>query len=486
MPESSVHPLESILRLCAAAAPQPWYPSAYAKETNTTRDTLDPHLDQLRMVGLIRLTDWMPGLGQGYALTPTGEDILKSPRQLGRLAAGKWSPPAERNDKRLETTRSSPWERGEAVRNALLFPIPPIVTFSLMIINIVAFVLQTQVPQFRDLFVANPIGFLDNQWWRLLTTAFLHGGSLTWPWHLAMNMFALYSLGRVSEAIWGHGRFLAIYLVAAIGGSCLALLANPGGCIGASGAVCGIFGAWATWLFYNRQHLPPNLVRVWQMTFAINAILLIVISYVPGVSWAGHLGGAIAGLVSALCFLHFQPESGRPGWMQWAGVILVPVVGFGLLVRTMNTSPAWKELRELQERREMNQYLSRTNLLQDRVEKTYKNATVPLLAKPPSDRDPDQIIKVVDQLRQINVDLIDDLNLMHQRGSFATPFVERARELKLQALQAQIDFLESTARCLERGDQWTENDQLLLNRQGESLEESLRQWANHMKGESRN
>jgi DNA-binding IscR family transcriptional regulator len=88
MPESSVHPLESILRLCAAAAPEPWYPSAYAKETNTPRDTLDPYLDQLRMAGLVHLTDWVPGHGQGYALTPAGEDVLKDPRQLARLLAG--------------------------------------------------------------------------------------------------------------------------------------------------------------------------------------------------------------------------------------------------------------------------------------------------------------------------------------------------------------------------------------------------------------
>ena len=57
MPESSLNPLESILRLCAAKAPDPWYPSTYAKETGTPRDSLDPYLDQLRMAGLVRLTE---------------------------------------------------------------------------------------------------------------------------------------------------------------------------------------------------------------------------------------------------------------------------------------------------------------------------------------------------------------------------------------------------------------------------------------------
>ncbi len=345
MPESSVHPLESILRMCAAAAPGPWYPSTYAKETNTPRETLDPFLDQLRMAGLVRLTDWVAGHGQGYALTPAGEDVLKNPRQLARLAAGKWSPPKEERGNRQPATGSTPWERGEAVREALLYPLQPKVTFALMIINIVSFVFQIQSREYRDLLVADPTGFLKNQWWRLLTTTFLHAGSLGYPWHLAMNMYALYSLGRVTESIWGHWRFLAIYLVAAIGGTCLALITDPAGCIGASGAVCGIFAAWAGWLFYNRGHLPPPLFRAWQWNFLVNSVLLVLISLIPGVSWAGHLGGALAGLAVALCFVYFQSQAGWLHWFQWAGVILVPLVSFGFLVRTMNTSAAWREFR---------------------------------------------------------------------------------------------------------------------------------------------
>ncbi len=96
------NPLESILRLCAAKAPDPWYPSGYAKETGTPRDSLDPYLDQLRMAGLVRLTDWVSGHGQGYALTPAGEDVLKNPRQLAneaRLCAKLSSIPSSRSSR---------------------------------------------------------------------------------------------------------------------------------------------------------------------------------------------------------------------------------------------------------------------------------------------------------------------------------------------------------------------------------------------------
>src|SRR5207245_10465761 len=81
--------LETILRQCAEAAPSPWYPSEFARTKGIQRDDLDPHLDQLRMAGLIHLTDWVQGQGQGYALTPAGKQILQSPRELARLRSGE-------------------------------------------------------------------------------------------------------------------------------------------------------------------------------------------------------------------------------------------------------------------------------------------------------------------------------------------------------------------------------------------------------------
>src|SRR5919204_6537911 len=89
MPESAPHPLEEILQQCAAAEPEPWYPSVYAQATGISRDSLDPYLDRLRLGGLIRLTEWVQGRGQGYTLTSAGKEVLASPRELARLRAGK-------------------------------------------------------------------------------------------------------------------------------------------------------------------------------------------------------------------------------------------------------------------------------------------------------------------------------------------------------------------------------------------------------------
>jgi hypothetical protein len=84
-------------------------------------------------------------------------------------------------------------------------------------------------------------GVADGEYYRLVTAAFLHGGLL----HLALNMFALASLGPVLESALGRSRFLALYLLSALGGSTLSfLLAAPNTVgVGASGAIFGLFGA---------------------------------------------------------------------------------------------------------------------------------------------------------------------------------------------------------------------------------------------------
>lgn len=134
--------LEDILRLCESAAPNPWYPSAHARSTGKSRDRLDPLLNELRVAGLIRLTDWVPDNGQGYVLTPAGEDALNSTRALHKLRSGQV--PAidhpEEAPPRLEGRTGTPWARGEAVRDAMLGSFTPVVTIALLLLNITAFV----------------------------------------------------------------------------------------------------------------------------------------------------------------------------------------------------------------------------------------------------------------------------------------------------------------------------------------------------------
>jgi membrane associated rhomboid family serine protease len=485
MPESSVHPLESILRLCAAAAPNPWYPSAYAKETNTARDDLDPYLDQLRMAGLVHLTDWVPGLGQGYALTPAGEDVLKNPRQLARLLAGKWSLRVVRDDRPQPRSAPSPWERGEAVREALMHPSAPVVTFALVAINVVIFLLklgsENLYSQIFDWAVANPFALLQHQWWRLLTTAFLHANLM----HVGFNMYALYALGQNAERIWGHARYFLIYVIGALGCTCLALIIQPIPCIGASGAVCGIFAAEAVWAYYHREFLNPRIFSSWQRNFMINLVLLVFISFFPGVSWAGHLGGAIAGLIVALCFSYSQAQIGVKRWLGLAGVILVPVVSVAMLVRTMNISAEWARIRKKAESAVENvqsdseiqdfndNYLPQVRSAISENKKIETDLRVLLEMHPTRRNNVNLAIGVFDaNIQSLN----KTITLLRQRERFVTPLVEQARSAGLNYLQARLELSRLFKECLEKGDKWTEQDEERLRQQKENVENAENEW----------
>ena len=74
-------PLNAILRLCAGTAPNPWYPKLYCQETGVARDSLDVPLERLRLGGMIHLTEWVEGAGQGYAL---GRRLRVQPTQCTR------------------------------------------------------------------------------------------------------------------------------------------------------------------------------------------------------------------------------------------------------------------------------------------------------------------------------------------------------------------------------------------------------------------
>ncbi len=131
-----------------------------------------------------------------------------------------------------------------------------------------------QVPAFVD----------AGQWWRPLTAAFLHYGLL----HLALNMLALLVFGSELERALGRARFLTVYLVSVLGGAAsVQLFEVPFGQVaGASTAIYGLMGALGVVLVHRRRELRGLLTLL-----AVNLL----ISFLPGVSLAGHVGGLVAG-----------------------------------------------------------------------------------------------------------------------------------------------------------------------------------------------
>lgn len=196
----------------------------------------------------------------------------------------------------------------------------PVVTWTIIGLCVAAFVAQSAVPRFAALTVFRP-EFGAVQPWRFLTTAFLHGGLM----HLAFNMYALYLVGPTLELVLGRWRYVALYVISAVGGSVAVLLfASPHSAawvtatVGASGAVFGLFGALAVTL--RRLRRPSNQVLV---LIAINLALGFI---VPAVSWQAHLGGLLTGALLAAAYL-FAPRE-RRGLLAvaaTAGLLLVLV-----------------------------------------------------------------------------------------------------------------------------------------------------------------
>jgi membrane associated rhomboid family serine protease len=175
------------------------------------------------------------------------------------------------------------------------------VSLTIVGLNVVVFVLGLVLGE-RELQVrfANvagapgALGVADGQYYRLLTAAFLHAG----VFHILMNMFALAQLGPVLEAALGRLRFLALYVLAALGGSVLSYLLSPpfqfG--VGASGAIFGLFGA-----YYVVVRRLGGETRSILLLLAVN---LVITFSVPIIDWRAHLGGLVVGALVAAAFAY--------------------------------------------------------------------------------------------------------------------------------------------------------------------------------------
>jgi membrane associated rhomboid family serine protease len=363
MAELSTDLLEIVLKDVATAGAGPWYAADYAQATGVPRDRLDACLDRLRLSGLVRLTDWVQGRGQGYQLTPEGEHVLSNPRLLDRLREGRELPRrAEARSQAAPPTlreAGTTWDRGEAIRAALLNPPQPVITKTLLALNVLAFVVGIALASRQGLageylnfasqdqklaVLREDLGTLkfrdiaiNHEWWRLLSHCFVHLGLI----HLLMNMYVLYAIGSVVEAMWGHSRYLALYLISGLTGGAAQLIIDPRVSMGgASGALCGLLTSMGVWVWLNRPFLPPRLVSEWMRNIMTNVMLIAFISIVPGVSWAGHLGGGVGGVVVAVPLVYSRFGSGAQRWLGWAGVAAVPLVAVLLVQRSLPSGPA--------------------------------------------------------------------------------------------------------------------------------------------------
>jgi membrane associated rhomboid family serine protease len=163
-------------------------------------------------------------------------------------------------------------------------------------------------------------GVVTGEYYRLLTAAFLHAG----VFHLAMNMFALATLGPTLESALGRSRFLALYLLSALGGSTLSFLLSAQGQlgVGASGAIFGLFGAYYV--------VVRKLGGETRQIVTLLGINLVITFAVPIIDWRAHLGGLVTGALVAVA-LAYVPKGPRRTLLQAAACAAVLVVLVGLV-----------------------------------------------------------------------------------------------------------------------------------------------------------
>jgi membrane associated rhomboid family serine protease len=200
----------------------------------------------------------------------------------------------------------------------------PIVTWVLLGLNVLAFVLEGlpllgltgQGNEFVNRLVQ--VNFLvPDEPYRLLSAAFLHDGI----WHIGLNMLVLVLIGVQLEQVLGWARFLVLYLVSALGGGTMVYLfdAPNASVLGASGAIFGLFSAF--YLVARRLRADASGILV---TIGINLVLTVLI---PRVSLWGHLGGLITGVVVGLIYTRLPS---RPA--VWKAVQILAAIGVGVLL----------------------------------------------------------------------------------------------------------------------------------------------------------
>ena len=141
----------------------------------------------------------------------------------------------------------------------------------------------------------NPAIVMKNQWWRLFTALFLHIGIM----HIASNAIMIWYIGQYAEPIFGHLRFLLLYLASGVGGNLLSLAFGNDNSLGAgaSTALFGIMGAMAVVGFKNKE--SDLLSFLGRQALALAVINLLLDIFMPDVDILGHLGGLISGLLLA-------------------------------------------------------------------------------------------------------------------------------------------------------------------------------------------
>ena len=212
------------------------------------------------------------------------------------------------------------------------------VTFTLVALNVLLYLAEWVYPRTVDyLFMVGSIhdpavhatiGVAHGQYYRLLTSAFLHEPGLSGfgPAHIIFNMWALLVVGPQLERLLGHARFLTVYLLSARGGAVAFYLLAPVNqpSLGASGAIFGLFGAY--FVVARRLRMDSRLI------VSLIVINLVISFWLHGIAWQAHVGGLITGGLLTAAYA-YAPRGQRAIIQAGATALVVAALVIAVLVR---------------------------------------------------------------------------------------------------------------------------------------------------------
>ena len=164
---------------------------------------------------------------------------------------------------------------------------------------------------------------VQGEWWRLITSMFLHGGVT----HILLNMVSLYIVGKIAEALLGWRDYLALYMASGIVGAATSAVMHPEGLsVGASGAIFGIFGAVAGYVIAHRHRLGDRFGAILREFGGVLVLNLVLGFSIPGIDMSAHIGGLVIGFIGG--YLARFPR----GVMAWSITTALTAIGYMILV----------------------------------------------------------------------------------------------------------------------------------------------------------
>jgi len=218
-----------------------------------------------------------------------------------------------------------------------------VVTWTLLGLNVLLYLVELAHPilaqdwwmlGYAQYYQGGPFqGVAAGQSYRLITSAFLPGTGSLGILDIAFNMWALWIVGPGLEQMLGRARFLAVYLLSAIGGSVLFYYLAPQNqpALGASGAIFGLFGAW--FVASRRLNLDSRGIV---MLIAINLAFSFI--YRSTIAWQDHVGGLVVGALITAAYA-YAPRKNRGAIQLTATIAVLVILAVAVVIRNGQLNP---------------------------------------------------------------------------------------------------------------------------------------------------